>query len=375
MTALGPDLERPRQGRVAAARAVGVEARRVDPADPGQEPQAGAPACGTDCADGTPAGRASGPVGRVRSAAVRPAASSRPTIPAASTGATAIARGRSPAIVNSAAGARSQRPRHGLRSQVAAPSAAGSRPARASRSRSAHSVLGAGQPAGDVVADVGHDRRPRRGREQGVERGDAVGLGRRDGQAPADVVERRLADPAEPGLDRVERRQQQVAARPRRVAARARTWPSRRASRGARRPRRRRPAVPRTASTAARSAGSPAGDDVEVHRPSVAASIVVGAVACAAQLLDPDRGGLELGGARLGVRGVDRQEVGRDLVLEVERHERQARAAATRRSGPAPRPGRGARRPGPRSPSRQPERGRRPRARCRGSRRAAAASA
>ena len=41
-----------------------------------------------------------------------------------------------------------------------------------------------------------------------VERGDAVGLRRRDRQPPADVVERRLADPADPVLDRVERREQ-----------------------------------------------------------------------------------------------------------------------------------------------------------------------
>ena len=42
-----------------------------------------------------------------------------------------------------------------------------------------------------------------------------------------------------------------------------------------------------------------------------------------AQLLDPDRGRLELGGAGLRVGRVDRQEVRRDVVLEVEGHERQ----------------------------------------------------
>ena len=64
------------------------------------------------------------------------------------------------------------------------------------------------------------------------------------------------------------------------------------------------------------------------------------------ELLDPDRRRLELGRARFRVGGVDRQQVRRDVVLEVERHERQARAEATGRSGPGPRPGRGARRPG-----------------------------
>ena len=43
----------------------------------------------------------------------------------------------------------------------------------------------------------------------------------------------------------------------------------------------------------------------------------------AAELLDPDGGGLELGRAGLRVRGVDRQQVRRDVVLEVQGHERQ----------------------------------------------------
>src|SRR6476620_8464539 len=42
------------------------------------------------------------------------------------------------------------------------------------------------------------------------------------------------------------------------------------------------------------------------------------------QLLDPDRRGLELGCARLWVGRVDRQQVGRDVVLEMERHEGKA---------------------------------------------------
>ena len=43
------------------------------------------------------------------------------------------------------------------------------------------------------------------------------------------------------------------------------------------------------------------------------------------QLLDPDGRRLELGRAGLRVGGVDGQQVGRDVVLEVEGHERQPR--------------------------------------------------
>src|SRR6185437_14969809 len=60
-------------------------------------------------------------------------------------------------------------------------------------------------------ADVGDDRRPRLEREEGVEAGDPVGLGRRDGQAAAGVAERAGADPANPRLHRVQHGQQQVA--------------------------------------------------------------------------------------------------------------------------------------------------------------------
>ncbi len=42
------------------------------------------------------------------------------------------------------------------------------------------------------------------------------------------------------------------------------------------------------------------------------------------ELLDPDRGRLELGRAGLRVGRVDRQQVDRDVVLEVEGHEREA---------------------------------------------------
>ena len=117
--------------------------------------------------------------------------------------------------------------------------------------------LGARQPAGDVVADMGHDRWPRLRRVERVERRDAVGLGGRHGESLRDVVEGRLADPADPVLDRVERRQQLGPSAAQRVPATG-AWPSMPA------PSRRPPTQPdsggpRTASTAARSAGEARG--------------------------------------------------------------------------------------------------------------------
>ena len=93
-----------------------------------------------------------------------------------------------------------------------------------------------------------------------VERGDAVRLGGRDGQAPAGVLEGRLADPPDAGLDRVEDRQQEVA------AARARRGRPRanRSSDGTPRspPSQRVVAGPRTPSTAARSSADARGASV-----------------------------------------------------------------------------------------------------------------
>ena len=67
-------------------------------------------------------------------------------------------------------------------------------------------LVGAGEPAREVVADMGDDRRASRGREEGIERRDAVRLGRRDGESLADVVERPGRDPAEARLHGLERR-------------------------------------------------------------------------------------------------------------------------------------------------------------------------
>ena len=79
--------------------------------------------------------------------------------------------------------------------------------------------LRAQEPAREVVADVGDDRRPRRRRQQGVERGDAVRLGRRDGEPLRHVVQGPAADPADPRRRGFERRQQQVAPCPSVVTA------------------------------------------------------------------------------------------------------------------------------------------------------------
>ena len=79
--------------------------------------------------------------------------------------------------------------------------------------------LRAQQPAREVVADVGDDRRARRRRQQRVERRDAVRLRGRDGEPLADVVQGAAADPADARGHGLERRQQQVAPCPRVVAA------------------------------------------------------------------------------------------------------------------------------------------------------------
>ena len=141
------------------------------------------------------------------------ASARRAETPTASTGAATWVSGFSPATVNMAAGARSHRPRHGDGSQVDMPSAIGAPAGPSVRSRSAvRSAAPASRQAmsSQTWATIGG-----RGlrREQGVERGDAVRLGRRDAEAAADVVERRLADPADPGLDGVECRDQEVSAR------------------------------------------------------------------------------------------------------------------------------------------------------------------
>ena len=57
----------------------------------------------------------------------------------------------------------------------------------------------------------------------------------------------------------------------------------------------------------------------------VPVEVVRGARSDRGEPLDPDRRGLELGRAGLGIRGIDRQQVGGHVVLEMERHEGEPR--------------------------------------------------
>ena len=252
------------EGRVAAVGPVVVERRRDRRRRPGRA---------AEC-------RPSGPGGRTRrSRAVRPPRRRcvRGLPPAGDDPGRVDRRdassrsGLSPATVIMAAGAaRTARGTGcGARSIAAVPGRR-PRPARAIRVEVPADGFGAGEPAGDVVADMGDGRRSRRRREERVERRHAVGLGGRHGQALADVVQARLADPADPGLERVERREQRG---PRRLRAswppRA-TWPSVRVSRAP-------PDQPESGGAEDGVHGGTLGgrrqgtDDVQIHRdPSVA---------------------------------------------------------------------------------------------------------
>ena len=140
-------------------------------------------------------------------------------------------------------------------------------------------------------------------REQCVEAGDAVDLGGRDVEPLGDVVDRGRADPADAVVDGVQRRQQQVPARLVDVTAaddvqRPRALGAQHGLDGG--PfvvgRRCRPGLER-------SMRSSVSRDCQGNR----------------ELVDADRGRLELGGAALRIGGVDRDDVDVDLVGEVER--------------------------------------------------------
>ncbi len=203
---VGPDRDGPLEGRVPAVRPVVVERGRVDHADPGE--QVG-PIGGGLWEIGSPPG------GRSRAAG-------------------GLEPGDDPDRVDRrdrvGVGGLARRREHDRRRVVAQAQAGAAQPRRAAvpdrliggpdgACQVGADVLRAGQPAGDVVADVGDQRWPRSRGEQGVEGRDAVGLGRRDRQALADVVECRRADPADPRLDRVECRQELAASRPDRMPA------------------------------------------------------------------------------------------------------------------------------------------------------------
>ena len=101
-------------------------------------------------------------------------------------------------------------PRHGLRTHDATASAPPV-PAGTDGALELGAQGIAAQPACQVVAHVDDGLRSRLHAEHRVERGHAVRLGRRDGQALADVVQAALADPSGAGLQRVQGGEQQVA--------------------------------------------------------------------------------------------------------------------------------------------------------------------
>ena len=142
----------------------------------------------------------------------------------------AASRGCSPAVADErrrrlVAHAEARRPHPdggvvGGRDRVSRSGSRASAPDRTVRLRaSAISCVRAARLARDVVADVHDARRPRRGREQRVERGDAPRVGGRHVQAIADVAEAAFADPADARLQRLQRGQQQVAHRARVASA------------------------------------------------------------------------------------------------------------------------------------------------------------
>ena len=234
-----PELESAGEGPVAAVRAVVVEAGRVDPADAGEQ----AKVVVARLRDGRPD----------RSEALGEGGSPPPWPPSvtrvlASSGVPAPGRPPGPSSVTRLshlpAGRRCPRRRpcdgegpgrlagdreEGRRGALALPEAWAPQPGRRPSSagspagpslRSRSSRAPRPRPAGRRCRRR-HGRRPAGGcrREQRVERGDAVRLGRRHAQPPADVGERGLADVPDPRLDRMECRQEQVPVGARLVAA------------------------------------------------------------------------------------------------------------------------------------------------------------
>ena len=194
-----------------------------------------------------------------------------------------------------AAGARSHSPRHGDAKPGRCPSWTGRPPAPSSARGRRTARSGAGEAAGEVVAHVGDERRPRRRGEAARRRS------RRRTPWPAatvsrrrDVVQGRLADPADPRLDRVQRRQQ-VRRRERAAWPPDAAWPSVRESRVP-------PTQPGLGRPEHRVDRRPFGrrrerpDDVEIHRaecrrPRVARS----ARRCAGRRGSPGAGSLRVG--------------------------------------------------------------------------------
>ena len=174
-------------------------------------------------------------------------------------------------------------------------------------------VLGhpAGGPADQVDADVDLAGRPLDRREQRVERGHAVDVGRGDVEARGEwLIAPRLIHPTR-SLTAWSAPSSRCRCRPSLVTATPRRGRRRRRARSApvRARRRRPPAPPRSASAL------PIFRSIRPQSPA-AASV-------ASSLSTRTAVGLELGRPRLRVGGLDRQHVRVDLVGEVHRHEHQ----------------------------------------------------
>ena len=191
-------------------------------------------------------------------------------------------------------------------------------------------LLGAGAPAGQVVAHVEYPRRALLHREQGVEGRDAVDVGGGNGQPLRDVVERARTDPTGLLVQRVQGGEELVALGAGGVAAVGgvavldpiRTGPGR--DRG----------TEERVDRGALVGGWFGVEEAEIHAISETYSPASRLATPAASLAPPfsfsTRMAVALNSAvpDLRIGGVDRQHVDVDLVREVEGHERQSRAQA-----------------------------------------------
>ena len=194
-----PQLERATQRVVAARVAIAVDARRVDVADPAKQPKVASRQRGD---------RLWSRAGERRRQRL-PRSPSRSRCPSAPLRQPLRAR-REPAHT---CRDRDSRARSYCRRRTAVPPGR-----RCCSSCSTSSALPRHMQAMSVQMCATRWR-ARLEREEGVEARDAVCLGGGNRQTAADVTEARLADPADPRLQLVQNRQQQVALAPRRVPA------------------------------------------------------------------------------------------------------------------------------------------------------------
>ena len=153
---------------------------------------------------------------------------------------------------------------------------------------------------------------PRLECEARIKAGDPVCVGGWDREPPAGVLQRSAAHPAHVILHGVQHGQQEVTTRTDGLSAVGKVIVRLNSS----------TAVPQGLGRAEKSVDS--GDLLGCRRPPGGPDVqLVGRDRD--QLVDPDRARLELGGAGLGIGGVDGEDVGGDLVGKVEGHEGEAR--------------------------------------------------